>query len=178
MQKAAAISTVSWISRSVAPQPRAAATSSMVTVLPPVCTLAAIAQQGAELVADRRLLGIALDLLDEGASAVELHRGEGAVGGLAEDAVVEARHVRRDQLALAAAERVVLAQEDLRELGERHSGLGTKRHRAADAGNPLGKVDVRHGVLLFAGWFLARMRRGGSEPPLTYSFEFGLFFPD
>ncbi|MEU9828485.1 hypothetical protein [Micromonospora chersina] len=42
MQKAAAISTVSWISTSVAPSVRAAATKSSVTSLPPRCTAPAM----------------------------------------------------------------------------------------------------------------------------------------
>src|SRR5208283_6192737 len=43
MQKTAAISTVSWISRSVAPAARASATCSAVTLSPLCCTAAAIA---------------------------------------------------------------------------------------------------------------------------------------
>jgi len=45
MQNTAAISTVSWISRSVAPAARAWATSSAVTWSPPCCTAAAIASK-------------------------------------------------------------------------------------------------------------------------------------
>ena len=100
MQNAAAISTVSWISRSVAPAARAASTSSVVTCRPPALHCGRDPQQGAQLRADRRGVLVGRHLVDQGHPGGQLGGGEGRVGGAAEPALVETGDVGGDQLPL------------------------------------------------------------------------------
>ena len=93
-----------------------------------------------ELVADRRGVEVALHLVDESRAAVELRRGERAVRGPAEGALVEPGDVGGDQLALAAAERVGAAQQHLGELAQRPGGLGPELEPAADPGDSFGRA--------------------------------------
>ena len=58
------------------------------------------------------------------------------MGRLAEEALVQVRDVGSDQLALAARQRVVAAQEHLGQLEQRRGGLGPEGQTAADAAVP------------------------------------------
>jgi hypothetical protein len=101
-------------------------------------------QERAKLWIDRRGVWIALDVLDQFDTAVELQSGERAVRVLAEDGPVAAGDVGRDQLPVASRQRVVCAQQLLRESIEVYGCFGPELHRAADSGHVLRQIDVRH----------------------------------
>ena len=101
-------------------------------------------EQRAQLVADRSARRVALHLLDQGHPSLELHRGEGAVRRLAERALVQIRDVGGDQFALAPAQGVLVAKQNLGEVAERPGGLGAECESAPDSGDPFGQVDVWH----------------------------------
>ena len=146
MQNAAAISTVSWISISVAPSARARSTSSGRTARPLSATLRRDSQERAELLAHRRGREVGADLVDELCAGLELCARERAMGGVAELAAVEVRDVRRDQLTLATAQRVLVAEQRLGQLEKRPRGLGAELHGAANARDAGLEIDVGHGL--------------------------------
>jgi hypothetical protein len=105
MQKAAAISTVSWISRSVAPKPPGAFHVVGLDVLAAALDFARDRQQGFELVRNRRSLRVLLHIQDEllvAAKVISRHR---AMNGLAEKAIVPRGNVCGDQFPLAGRQR-------------------------------------------------------------------------
>ncbi len=100
---------------------------------------------------------VGLDLFDEGFVAVEASGGYGAVDGLAVVAVVLRGDVGCDELALAGGEGVGGVEEDVDEIVEGAGGLRAEGHRAADAGEIGGEIDVGH-----ACGFLSRVVAGGA----------------
>ena len=135
MQKAAAMSTVSWISRSVAPCWRASSTRASRHSLAIDLDLFCDRDQRLQLFGDGRGLVVLADGLYEiGAAAVEM-AGGGAVAGLAEVTGVSRRDEGGDQLAVTGSEAVVTGgvQQDVRELAHWLCGLGAKGEAGGDA---------------------------------------------
>jgi hypothetical protein len=145
MQKAAAMSTVSWISTSVAPSARAAATSSCRHQLAALLDLAGNRKQRAELQGHAGIPPALRHRIHEGVVAAVVVRGRGAVTQIAESAVVARRHERRDRFAFRARERAGPAQERLGQGAQMDGGFGPERHRARNAWKVGGKGDVGHG---------------------------------
>ena len=100
MQNAAAMSTVSWISRSVAPVLAGACDVGVGHACAAFGDFAGDDEQRLQLVGDGGVLCIALDIHDELLVATEMVRGDRAVNGLTVAAVVPGRDERRNQLAL------------------------------------------------------------------------------
>ena len=101
-------------------------------------------EQRSELGRNRGGAQVGERLLDLRHASRQLRRRGSAVRARAVDAVVPFRHVGRDQLALAAGERVVTAQQNLGELRQRPGGLRPVGEQRADARMVIAPVDVRH----------------------------------
>src|ERR1700691_725414 len=76
-----------------------------------------------------------------------MRRRNRSMDRLALVAVVLGRHIRRNQLALALAERIGMAQQHLNQLVEGFRRLGPEGHGPANSGK-IGQCDVRHKSLL------------------------------
>ena len=127
------MSTVSWISRSVAPCSFARLRHRRSTSLPSCWTLPA-------MVSSALSLGLMaawrsrLHLLDKSLVAAEVGRCDGSVNAVAIVGAVAAGDIRGNQFALAAAERAWPGEKDFDEGIQRPRCLRPKRHGAADAG--------------------------------------------
>ena len=139
MQNAAAISTVSWISRSVAPSARACGDQLGGDSRPPDLHRAGDAQQRPQLGRDRGAVQVGAHLVDQGHALVELGGGERRVRVQQKLQSLRAGDVGGDQLALAAGQRVAAAQQHLGQLVQRLGRLRPEPHRSGDAGELLSR---------------------------------------
>src|SRR6185503_14689505 len=124
--------------------------------LPAFCRLACDDEQRLQLVRDRRLFRIGLDLDDEVLVAAEMMCGDGAMNRLTVAALVLRGDVGRDELALGLRQAVWAAQEDIDELVERLRCFRPERHRAANTGQPFRKGDMWSGWLTRCGGHIPR----------------------
>jgi hypothetical protein len=118
MQKAAAINTVSWISRSVAAALHCAGNS----------------QERFELIRNWRSLRALLHIQDELLIAAKMISRYRAVNSLAEKAIVPRGNVSGDQLSLAGRQRTGTTQQDLRQLVQGLGRFRPKSHGSEDTG--------------------------------------------
>src|ERR1700722_14195555 len=85
-----------------------------------------------------------LHLIDELQVPSQMMCGGGAVTHLAEVTVVLAGRIRRDDLALCAAERIWPAQQKLRERTHRRGGFRTERQESCDSRQSFRERNVCH----------------------------------
>src|SRR6185312_16853882 len=100
MQNAAAISTVSWISLSVAPCFRARSISSDVTCLPPFCTLPANGKKRLQFIGNRSFFEVCLYICNEFFISLQTIGRDSAVCMLTKIAIILRRDVSRDHLSV------------------------------------------------------------------------------
>ena len=135
------MSTVSWISTSVAPCWRARSTSSRAHERAALLDSCRDVEQRLQLVRNHRGRRIGDDRVNEPLVVAEVPRRDRRMTIEAEGAVVQRRDVGRDQFPLAGRQRVGCMEQGVRQGGHRLGRFGAERKQRTDSRGALEEAE-------------------------------------